>query len=134
MVDTSKLILYSPYNAFKNNNFYSGTLTISGSTAGGVNTKTFTVNLAIDPDMTDIVFYGPSDASDPRPNDGWFKQGRVWVPTNNAGGGNPSAWTITSSIVGTVLTVTATYIQQFTTAETLTATDFYYRLVDYSVL
>ena len=134
--DLTKLILHSDYPAFKNNSIWTGTLTISGSTSGGTNVRTFTINLSRTPDMADIVFNGPTDlvfGSDPRPSAGWFKRGIVWVPTNNAGGGNPSAWVITSSVAGTVVTVTATYTQQFTTGETLTSTNFSYRIIDYSV-
>jgi hypothetical protein len=136
-VDLTKLVFHSNYNAFKNNREYTGTLTISGTTSGGVNLKEFTVELDTAPDLLDISFQGNSDPVfdpfDPRPDDGWFKQGAVYVPTNNAGGGNPSKWTITTSLSGTTLTISATYIQQFTTAETLTSTNFSYKIVDYSV-
>ena len=135
-VDLTKLIMHSAYNAFKNNTIYTGTLTISGTNVEGTNVKTFTVNLSSIPDMTDIVFNGPTDTiggNDPRPAGGWFKRGSVWVPTDNAGGGNPSKWVITSSITGTVVTITATYVQQFTTSEVMTATDFSYRIIDYSI-
>lgn len=133
-VDLTKLILDTPYSAFKNNNPVSpGILTINGSTVAGVNTRTFTVNLVSIPDMVDIVFNGPTGGIDPRPAGGWFKRGAVWVPTNNVGGGSPSLWNIYSNIVGSVLTVTGVYIQQFTIAEALTSTDFSYRVMDYSV-
>lgn len=131
--DPTKLILFSEHPAFKNNNIYTGTLTISGSTAAGTNTKTFTIPLDVTPDLLDIVFNGPTGGSDPRPSGGWFKQGRVWVASNNAGGGNPTSWLITSKISGSDVIVTATYIQTFVTAETLTSTNFSYRIVDYSV-
>lgn len=132
-VDLTKLVSHSDYPAFKNNTIYTGTLTISGSTAGGTNTKTFTVTLTQAPDMTDILFNGPTGGSDPRPAGGWFRRGYVWVPTNDAGGGNPSNWLITSSIAGSVVTITAMYVQTFSTVETLTSTNFSYRIIDYSV-
>lgn len=133
MADLTKFILHSDYPAFKNNSIYTGTLTISGSTSGGTNTKTFNVTLPEVPDLTDILFNGPTDASDPRPAGGWFRRGYVYVPTNDAGGGNPSPWLITSSIAGAVVTITATLVQTFSTAETLTSTNFSYRIIDYSV-
>lgn len=134
--DLTKLALHTAYDAFKNNAIYTGTLTISGSTVEGTNVQTFTVTLTQTPDMTDIVFNGPTDtvfSNDPRPSDGWFKRGAVWIPTNDAGGGNPSRWVLSSSISGTTVTITATYVQQFTTGETLTATNFSYRIIDFSV-
>lgn len=136
MADLTKLNLHSDYPAFINNNIWTGTLTISGSTSGGTNVRTFTIDLGLTPDLTDIVFNGPTDSvfgSDPRPADGWFKRGKVWVRTNNAGGGDPSMWTINSSINGTVVTVTAIMVQTFSTSETLTSTNFSYRIIDYSV-
>lgn len=137
MVDLSKLIFYSGAPAFKQNSVVqTGTQAISGSTTAGTNTQTFTVNLLTSPDMVDIVFNGPTDTIgglDPRPSTGWFKQGAVWVPTDNAGGGNPAKWQLYGSITGAVLTITAVYVQQFTTAEAMTSTNFSYRVVDYSV-
>lgn len=133
-VDLTKLVSHSDYPAFKNNSIYTGTCTISGTTSGGTNIKTFSVTLSQAPDLIDILFNGPSDASDARPSAGWFRKGYVYVPTNNAGGGNPSAWLITSSMASsTTLTITATYVQQFSTPETLTSTNFSYRIVDYSI-
>ena len=133
MPDTTKASLYSPYRAFKNNAVYTGTFSITGTTVVGLNTRTFTRVLSTTPDMVDISFNGPTGGSDPRPAGGWFKQGFIWVATNNAGGGNPSSWRIYASINGTTLTVTAIYVQAFVTAEALTSTSFSYRVVDYSV-
>ena len=132
MADITKLAFHSAYPAFKNNTIYTGTKTISGTTSGGLNTKTFIVTLDQEPDLLDIIFTGPSDGT--RPTGAWFKKGAVNVATNNAGGGNPSTWVINSSLNGTTLIITATYVQQFTTSESLTSTDFSYRVVDYSVL
>lgn len=137
------LAMYSGAGAFKNNNIYTGSFTISGSTTGGTNTQTTIVNLSSNPDIIDIQFNGPANGNtsvDPRPATAWFKNSdsysetnRVWVPTNNAGGGNPSGWAVYGTAVGSVLTITAVYVQEFTTSETLTSTSVSYRLVDYSV-
>lgn len=133
--DLTKLILHTGYDAFKQNAIYTGTKTISGTTAAGTNIKTFTVTLGTVPDMVDIIFNGPTNAGiDPRPANGWFKQGAVWVPTDNAGGGNPSKWVLFANMTSTTtLTITAIYVQQFTAAEVLTSTDFSYRVIDYSI-
>lgn len=136
MPELTDFIYNSNYNAFKNNNVYTGTFTISGTTAAGLNTKTFTVELPTTPDLIDIMFNGPTDTvfgSDPRPANGWFKDGWVWTRTNNAGGGDPRPWFISATINGTTLTVTATSVQQFVAAEAITSTDFSYRVIDYSI-
>lgn len=135
MIDLTKLQLHTGYDGFKNNAIYTGTLTISGATVEGTNTRTFTVTLNQTPDLTDIVFNGPTDTiggNDPRPSTGWFKRGSVWAITDNAGGGNPARWVITSSFSGVTVTITATYSKQFSTAEVMTSTDFSYRIIDYS--
>lgn len=136
-VNLTKLIIHTGYDAFKNNAIYTGTKTISGSASAGTNTKTFTVTLTAIPDLLDVMFNGPTDPNfglDPRPNAGWFKQGSVWVHTNNAGGGDASKWKLYYKVTSALtVTITAIYVQQFSTGETLTATDFSYRIIDYSV-
>lgn len=131
--DLTKLNLHSEYNAFKNNAILTGTCTISGNTSAGANVKTFLVDLGRTPDMVDIVFNGATGGGDPRPAGGWFHKGAISVATNNAGGGNPSSWKLHTSIAGGILTISAEYVQQFTTVETLTSTNFSYRVIDYSV-
>lgn len=133
MIDLSLLILETNYDAFKNDNVYTGSFTISGVTAPGTNVQTFNATLNEAPDMVDVVFNGASGGLNPRPADGWFTQGSITVPTDNAGGGNPSYWQLYGSISGVTLTITAVYVQQFLTPEALTSTDFSYRLVDYSI-
>lgn len=136
MFDVTKLLESSSNNAFKNNNVYTYTFTLSGSTSAGLNTETFTATLPTSPDMVDILFNGPTDTvygTDPRPSAGWFRQGYVWVVTNNAGGGNPSRWRVQATISGTTLTIIAQYVQQFTTSETLTSTNFSCRVIDFSI-
>lgn len=138
MVNLAKLVFHSAYPAFKNNSITTGTGTISGTTAAGTNTKTFTVTLDTEPDLLDVVFNGPSDtffSVDPRPSDGWFRQGQVWVrgdsaPTYVNYGTN---WAMTYEVSGSTVTIKAIYTQTFTNALTLTATDFSYRIIDYSV-
>ena len=135
MPDLTKIVFHSQYPAFKNNRIYTGTLTISGSTNAGSNTRTFTVTLDKAPDLIDVVFNGPTDTvynSDPRPSTAWFKVGAVWTPTS--GFGTPAPWTINYRINGLTVVITANYVQQFTGSETITSTDFNYRIVDYSEL
>lgn len=136
--DLSKLIFISSVNAFKNNDAFSGSFSISGTVDGGTNTQTFSIQVPSTTDMASVIFNGPTDtvsSLDPRPSDGWFTQGAVWVLGTGAGVGSdyPTNWTLNSSISGTTLTVTANYVQQFVDPITLTATTVYFRLIDYSI-
>lgn len=134
MTDLTKLILDSADGTFMNNKVWTGSCTISGNHTAGANTKTFTVALGQTPDLVDISFKGPSDplGIDLRPSGGWFKDGAVYEQTADGGGGYPT-WQLTSSINGTTLTITATYVQQYSGTYASTDTTFYYRLIDYSV-
>lgn len=138
MADLTKLAFHSGYNAFKNNNVYTGSFTISGTTAAGTNTVTATVPLDAAPDLTDVIFNGTAGGGTltRRPSAGWFKNGLVEVRGDNAGAGYtnyPTPWIITSKIDGSNLVITATYVQTFNDALTLTSTTVSYKLVDYSV-
>lgn len=135
--DLTELILDTNYDAFKNNNIYTGTFTISGTTSAGVNAQTDTITLDAIPDITDIVFNGPAyGSSDPRPDNGWFHSGAIEVLGNNVPAGYvnyPTLWLPYSSIDGTTVTITCYYAQQFIDALTLTSTEVSYRIIDYSV-
>ena len=139
MFDLTKLQSHTGYNTFKNNAVYTGSYSITGSTVGGVNTRTFDITLARQPDIMDVIFNGPTDtifASDPRPADGWFKKGPVWVLGNNIPAGYtnyPTPWEVYTSLTGLVLTVTLLYAQQFSDSLTLTPTTLSYKIVDYSI-
>lgn len=131
MPDLTKLVFDSPYPAFKNNNVATGTLTIDGTVDEGTNTLSFTVELGFNPDIVDVMFVGPAftpGASD-RPSDGWFRQGYIGVPFT---GPSDSQWFIFGRTSGTTLNVRAVYVQTFAGTETLTSTDFQYKVVDYS--
>jgi hypothetical protein len=135
MVDLTKLVFHSAYPAFKNNTVYTGSFTISGTTSAGVNTRTATIDLNQAPDLADIVFSGRSvQTYTNRPNNAWFKKGTVEV--RGDGGAfvdYATPWVITSRIVGSQIIVTATSVQTFTQALTLTSSTVNYRVVDYSV-
>lgn len=139
MPDLTKLQYHTGYNTFKNNAVYTGSTSISGSTSGGTNVRTFDVTLARRPDIMDVIFNGATDTvfgSDPRPADGWFKKGAVWVRGDNGGAGYvnyPTPWLVYTSLNGLVLTITMLYSQTFTPALTLTPTTLSYKIVDYSV-
>lgn len=139
MPDLTKLQYHTGYNTFKNNAVYTGSYTISGSTAGGTNVKSFDITLARRPDIMDVIFNGATDtvfASDPRPADGWFKKGAVWVRGDNSGAGYvnyPCPFVVYTSLNGLVLTVNMIFSQQFSPALTLTPTPITYKIVDYSV-
>jgi hypothetical protein len=134
MTDITDLILYSENSAFHNNNIYEGTVTISGNHSSGANVKTFTVELDVIPDLTDITFNGLGDpnSNDPRPDDGWFKTGAIYEQSADGGGGFP-VWIINSSINGDTVTITATYTQQYTGTYSTSGLDLSYRIIDYSV-
>lgn len=139
MPDLTKLQYHTGYNTFKNNAVYTGSTSISGSTSGGTNVRTFNVTLARRPDIMDVIFNGATDTvfgSDPRPAGGWFKKGAVWVRGDNGGAGYvnyPTPWLVYTSLNGLVLTITMLYSQTFTPALTLTPTTLSYKIVDYSV-
>lgn len=137
-VDLTKVVEDSRYRSFINSDQWTGTLTISGSTSGGTNTKTWDVDLGTTPDFMHIEFNGPTafnGATDPRPSSGWFSKGQVWVRGDNGSYTNyPTKWVITTRLNGSTLTITAVWVQQFTGTLTLTSTDFSYKVIDYSVL
>lgn len=122
------LILFSKYPAFINNSVLIGKLTISGTTSAGTNTQTFNVDLGFSPDIIDIMFNGNSGSS--RPDAAWFRQGTIDV--GFTGPGN-SVWYLSGKVSGSTLVVTATYVQTFVGTETLTTTDFSYRVSDYTI-
>ena len=130
-VNLTKLALHTGYPAFKNNKVYTGTLTITGNTNDGANTRTFNIALDTQPDLLDVTFRGNSSGGDNRPTAAEFKSGYVWVPSS--GFGSPQPWYISYSVGTNSVTVTATYLAQFIGAETVTDTNFTYRIVDYSV-
>lgn len=139
MPDLTKLQYHTGYNTFKNNAVYAGSTSISGSTSGGTNVRTFDVTLARRPDIMDVIFNGATDTvfgSDPRPAAGWFKKGAVWVRGDNGGAGYvnyPTPWLVYTSLNNLTLTITMLYSQTFTPALTLTPTTLSYKIVDYSV-
>lgn len=140
MLDLTKLQYHTGYNTFKNNAVYTGSTSISGSTNPGSNIRTFDVTLARRPDIMDVVFNGATESAgfglDPRPANGWFKRGAVWVRGDNAGAGYnnyPTPWLVYTSLNNLTLTITMFYSQTFTPSLTLTTTPLSYKIVDYSV-
>lgn len=140
MPDLTKLSLYSETPAFKNLNQYVGSFSISGTTTGGVNTRTATVSLPFTPEIADVRFYGRGDQGfsigdfliDPRPSNTWFKEGRIFVRGDSGSFNNyPTMWSINYSINGNTIQITATYVQQFVETLTLTPETVQYKVVDY---
>lgn len=138
-MELEKLISTTVQNAFKNNAVYESSVNITGTTSGGLNVKEFTVPLNAVPDLISAVFNGPTDTifgSDPRPSNGWFKKGLVWVLGTNVGDGYidyPIGFRVTMTISGANAIIRLTSVQQFTSTLTLTSTPLYYRIIDYSV-
>lgn len=139
IIDLTKVIFDSRKPAFKNNNIYTGTITLGGSWTPGYNIQTFNVTLAEIPDMTVNTFQAPTDwlGSDPRPDQFWFKDGYAWVRGDNGGAGYtnyPVPFRIYVAILGTTATITCTSVNQTATTLGLTSTVVHYRIIDYSVL
>ena len=139
MIDLTKLILFSNNPAFKNDNIYEGTQTISGSCPPGYSEFRFTVSLDRVPDMLTGLFNGPTDdlfSGDPRPSTGWFRSGYVWVHGSNPGAGYPDytiPYNIAMTISGQSAIIVASTINQTATTFSLVSTNFSYRIIDYSV-
>ena len=139
MPDLTKLQYHTGYNTFKNNGVYVGNYSITGITNPGTNVRQFNVSLARRPDIMDVIFTGATDTvfgSDPRPANGWFKRGAVWVIGNNvpAGYSNyPTPWVVYTTLNNLTLTVTMLFSQQLTDVLTLTPSLLSYKIVDYSV-
>lgn len=135
MPNLNTLIWGSEYDSFKNNNIYTGSFNISGTATAGVNTQTYDVALSVIPDITDIVFNGPADSGDPRPNGGWFHSGVIRVRGDDAPIYNnySTLWKPYSSINGNIVTLSVYWVQQFTASLSLTSTTVSYRIIDYSV-
>lgn len=138
--DLTKLVLLSENPAFKNQNLYTGSFVISGSTnGGGITQRSFNRALTREPDLLSVLFNGPTDTifgSDPRPGTAWFKDGYIWVLGTNVGDGYidyPLPFKPEVRIDGSSATIILTTVQQFTSVLSLTPTTFYYRLRDYSV-
>lgn len=139
MPDLAKTHYHTEYNAFKNDNIYTGSFSITGSTTAGLNVRSTQVTLREVPDLLNVAYNGDTDtvfASDPRPDGGWFHRGSVWVLGTDVPAGYtnyPTPWSVYSSINGNVLTITLFFVQQFTATLALTPTPLDYRIVDYSV-
>jgi hypothetical protein len=138
MPDLSKLVSHSGYPAFKNDKEYTGSFNISGSTSGGTNTRTSTVNLDQAPDLCDVILNGRAvPAIGPaRTSSGWFKlnnNNSILVNSNGTLTNYNTPWTITYRISGSSVIFTATFVQQFTGTQNLTTTPVNYKIIDYSV-
>lgn len=130
-IDLTKIIQHSSFPAFANNNIYTGTLSISGSWARGLNTRTWNIALTKNPDLMDMYFIGPG--ADGRPSTAMFRsgQGRISVPT----AGGTSIWDLSYTMTSpTNLQIRAYTTNQGTSAHAITSTSFTYRFVDYSAL
>lgn len=137
--DLTKLVSITTKNAFKNNNVYNGSVTVTGTTSAGLNELSFTVPLNAVPDLVSALFNGPTDtifSSDPRPGNAWFKKGFCWVLGNDIPNGYidyPVPFRVTMTISGANAIIKLSTVQQFTASLVLTSTTLYYRIIDYSV-
>ena len=128
---------------FKNNDEFSGSFNITGNYTTQSLVITHTVTVPSGTDIADIVFQGRADGGfgistgDPRPNDAWFKRGRVWArgdSTDGSGYSNhPVDFLLEASISGTTLTIKASSTRQYTGNLAITSETVQYKLIDYSV-
>lgn len=134
MTDSSKLILFSGRNAFKNNAIYTGNFTITGSiaqAAGSIYTQTVPLNSA--PDLINVQFYITSSTDYPS---AWAEYGDAQIVGNDAANGYSNydyVCILGSYISGNNVVLTASFNNQFLSSPTLTTTNIPYRIVDYSV-
>lgn len=140
MPDLTKLQSYSETPSFKNLNEYPGSFVISGTVTAGANLITHIFSLPVQPEISDIVFFGRGDqgfstpdfTTSPRPSDTWFKQGAIFVRGDGTGYSNyPVPFVITAQLVGNQLTISALCVIQFTATLTLTPETVLYKVVDY---
>lgn len=133
MLDYSDFVMHSDCAAFKNNNVYTGSFTISGTISGGSNTITKDVALDKTPDMLDVRVTGRAVSPMLRQTGEYFKpgQGLIAVPANSLG---ETYWYISYSMInGTTLRITASYGNQTTSSDTISsAQTVNYKIIDYS--
>ena len=124
-------VMATDYKAFKNNNIYTGSFTISGTIGTGVNTRTYTLPVGKDMDMADVQFRGVG-TSVGRPTDAWFNSGPIDV--NVTGPGMSSMpFFLNSRVQGTNIIITATTMNQTMDTYTASARTVNVRVVDYSI-
>lgn len=141
-LDLTKVQSTTTQPGFKNNDEYEGSFTISGSFNGQSKQVTTTITLPDNVDIADIMFKGRADGGfsistgEARPNDAWFKRGRVYVRGDDSGAGYtnyPVGFILNASISGNQLTISANAFKTFVANLSLTSETVYYKLVDYSV-
>ena len=128
-LDYSKFTAHSDCPGFHNKRIYTGTFTISGSISGGINTRTFVIQLDEEPSFLDVLFTGGIDDpyGDPVPANSWRRLSGVHV--NSSSGAQ--YFDITYYVSGSTLVFVATNLWQSAGTPTLTSTTINYRIVDY---
>lgn len=139
MTNISNFILNSDTDSFKINNEYSGTVAISGTVEGGINTRTFTIPLTTSPDLVDVyvnstltdgIFSGGSWNT--LPSGSWVKKGMIIVPDDAGFGG--TIFIFGSVVISDdIVYITLNSVQQYTGTYSLTSTNMSYKIIDYSI-
>lgn len=141
-VDLSKLILYTPDNAFKNVNKYSGSVVFpTSATAGQTVTVTTTVSLTDVPIYTDYFaqFVELEDAITGGSSKLWYSGNEagnfgigihVSAPVGNVGWLGCGVYPV---INGTTLTMTGTFINPYSNSITLDALTVPFVFVEYTL-
>lgn len=135
MIDVSGFIMNTDTKAFKNNNSYSGVLTISGTWVSGYNSRTVTIPIGVPLDMVTVLFSGHHDSGTP-PDAAWFGRGTVDIYGNNVPAGYtsyPTNWGLTARVSGTDVIITAWSVSQIAPTLTLVSADVSIKIIDYSV-
>lgn len=128
-LDYSKFVQHSDCSGFHNKHIYVGTFTISGTVSGGLNVKTYTVQLNEHPSFLDVLFAGGINDpfGDPVPANSDRRLSGVHVDSTSF----EQYFDITYSVSGLTLIFTATNLWTGGGTPTLTPTVISYRIVDY---
>lgn len=126
-VDLTKLVLYSGNPAFKNNDIYTGSKSMSGNENNAINFYTASATLPVTPDFTQILLSSDQNT--------WTDYLIMDVQVDDSVTGNnyPTKLYISPSLSGSTVTFTGILAKQYVSTGTLHTSTFYYRIVDYSV-
>lgn len=138
-LNASKFAFHSLFPGFKNNTISTGSFTIGGSYGPGVNTRTSSATLSVQPDLADILFKSNSielsanyASGTPIPvSNKWVRRGSIAVPASGLLG--TLYFIVAVELNGTSLTFRCYGVNQTTDTGTLTDTNVDWKLVDYSI-
>lgn len=138
-LDASKFSFHSLFPGFKNNNRIEGSFVINGSYDPGVNARTFSSTLSVQPDLSDIMYKsGSIEIGAPYASgtpivvsNKWVQRGLVAVPAS--GGLGTLYFVISPELSGNTLTFRCYGINNTALSGSLTDATVSWRIIDYSV-